>query len=382
MSDEPDTTTPEIAGIPERVDKLEVVTGDLEERVAALISEAEVALEGVVYRPPLWSQNSAYSAADDRRLIMSALRPGVIDLNDLKIQPRQEGANMSVDVLPGHVVVPGTDQADQGHYVCPLAQRVNVPIPAGPAAGNHRRDYIYARVFEPGGEAPAYWQVECITGPPGPVGQDAPYIHNDPPHPNSAYMLGVIQYTRFDTTQITAPMIFDFRKLARPASTGECIVRQIVLPTWNPAASVNHWGGGGSVVRINTPPPGPVDIEVALDGMVQWGNSGQPGIAEASAWPELWVDQPAGAPGVGGPGGSKLLGALEQGPISLSGGGAYIHWFARRLIVEKVEFTYPDQVWCRALVQNIMQTVGGPMPAYTRGRLTMRMTPSGTALAW
>jgi hypothetical protein len=359
-TDPPDPIMPGVEAIPERVDRLEVEVTDLDTRVGTLQSQATVADEEVIYRPPLWSQNSAYSASDDRRLIMAALRSGVIDLTDLKVIPRQEGANLSVDVLPGIVVIAGTDQADQGNYVCALSQRVNIPLPAGPAAGNHRRDYIYARVFEPGGEEPAYWQVECAPGPPGPSNQEAPYIFD---HPPSTYILGVVQYITSGTSVVSAQMIFDYRKLARPAPTGECILRQVSLGMAWPPPNPVRWG---PELRIATPPPGPLDIEVRIEGSVNWYYEPK----QVWIWPRLFSDRA---------GQRTVVAQLDPGLLWVAQ-SAPVLWFSRTLIVEGITTSYPDQLWCETLIQS--ETHQAQPVVMNQGRMTMRITPSGSALAW
>ncbi|MCL2768807.1 MAG: hypothetical protein FWD42_01685 [Solirubrobacterales bacterium] len=320
------------------------------------------AQEGVVYRPPLWSQNSEYSAADDRRLIMATLRGGVIDLDDLRVVPRQEGSNMSVDVLPGHVVIPGTDQADQGHYVCPLAQRVNVPIPAGPSAGNWRRDRIYARVYEPGGEEEAYWRCEVLPGTSGPTSAVAPFL---PDHPPSAVMLCWIEEIASNTVAINADRIVDFRKLARPASMGECIIRaQALGQTAPPPGTAVRWD---SPLRIVAPLAGPVDVEVTAEGTVWWNNAG---AGSGTVWVSLYRDLAGQNP--------ELLAFRQPADIGLFAQGVQFGQYVKmNLVVEALKVNWYEQLYCEAVVQN---KHGGWGPVFTAGQLTMRITPSGTAL--
>jgi hypothetical protein len=163
-----------------------------------------------VYRPPLWSQNSAYSASDDRRLIAATLTPGVIKPGDLRVIPRQEGANMSVDVLPGMIAIEGTEQADQGSYLCALTQRVNVQVAAGPSAGSQRWDAIVARVSEPI-DQPATWNIAWFGG-----SARADALRDFPPWPPSSVVLAFVGPIQSNTTQITEGMILDVRPGGQP----------------------------------------------------------------------------------------------------------------------------------------------------------------------
>lgn len=348
---------------PDLSERLAALEGD----VASLQSTAAVADEGVVYRPPLWSQNAAYSAADDRRLITAALYPGVLTDNDLKVTQRAEGASMSVDVAPGMVVIPGTEQADQGNYLCPLAQRVNIPIPAGPSAGNHRRDYIYARVYEPGGEEePAYWQVEVVTGPIGPVNQEAPHIGIAPfpDHPPSSTLLAVIETVQSGTTSITDPMIRDFREWTRPVSRAQFVVRSLNLGPQVGEPTAKRWG---PTIHLYDPPRGGlIDVEVRVEGSVgaAWVGEGQ-----VRAW--LWLDLQA-VQGVH----SHTLVAGTQGaqPGLVYASQGSLRWMARS-VYTVVAADYPDILWAAAFIQSEWDEVRPPA-LFEQGTLTMRITPS------
>lgn len=93
---------------------------------------------------PLWAQNAAYSARTDRALIDAAFgAPHVVD--GLTVGERGIGANMSVDVQAGQVVVPGP----LGNYLCMSDEIVNLTIGAAPAAGTSRRDLVVAQLYDP-----------------------------------------------------------------------------------------------------------------------------------------------------------------------------------------------------------------------------------------
>jgi hypothetical protein len=206
------TTTPDPFEV--RLDDLSLRCDALETTIGKLTAERAVAGEEVIYRPPIWSQLAAYSAADDRRIIESIFLDGVISPGDLKITPRAEGTNLSVDVAPGHVVVLGTEQADQGRYLCPLAHRVNLALAAGPAAGQSRFDLIVAHVIESSDpDTPTDWAVEVVRG----EASTAPGV---PPAPASSYPLAVVGPIAQGTASITANLIADRRHISRPAPLG------------------------------------------------------------------------------------------------------------------------------------------------------------------
>lgn len=177
----------------------------------------------LTYRPPLWSQNAPYSAADDRRLPGSVLISGVVGTDDLRVVQRQEGANLSVDVLPGEGSVKGTDQANQGHYVCPLATKVNIPITGSVSSGQRRVVAIVARVIEHPTN-PAIWECQAINGAAS-SSQAPPW----PALPNSSSLLAIVGPIESNTGQITQQMILDQRRIARPAPLGGFAVETVNL---------------------------------------------------------------------------------------------------------------------------------------------------------
>lgn len=129
-----------------------------------------------------WSQNLHYNAINDRITSISALwdamgdvtadgvqgAPGVVVTKDnvgMSVVQRGAGANMSVDVNPGHCVisVPG-DQ--RGSYVGVLDATKNIPI-SGSDLTFGRIDSIYAVVTDSNyGDTTNIFETKVITGTP------------------------------------------------------------------------------------------------------------------------------------------------------------------------------------------------------------------------
>ena len=139
---------------------------------------------------PLHAQNLTYSATLDRQLIDSLYSQGGIVLHtDLAVTQRGAGANMSVDVSSGHVVVTGTDAAGQGKYLCWSDATTNVVIATAPTAGNSRIDLIVAQVrdADQNGGANNDWVIAAVTGTPATTGTQAA-----PAAPASSFVLAQI----------------------------------------------------------------------------------------------------------------------------------------------------------------------------------------------
>jgi hypothetical protein len=117
---------------------------------------------------PLWLQNSPYPAALDRLLIAAALETGVQGLNELVVSQRAAGANYSVDVAAGRVVVPITDAPNLGSALCTSTAVNNLTVSGAPGAGLNRIDLVIARVYDASviGGSINGWQLEVVTGTP------------------------------------------------------------------------------------------------------------------------------------------------------------------------------------------------------------------------
>lgn len=116
---------------------------------------------------PSWMQNGSYSATLDRQLADALWTGGgVVGVGDLLVSQHAAGANMSVDVAAGHIVVPGNDNAGQGKYLCWSYAVTNVTIATAPGTGLSRLDLIVAQVrdSDQNGGANDDWIITAVTG--------------------------------------------------------------------------------------------------------------------------------------------------------------------------------------------------------------------------
>jgi hypothetical protein len=353
--------------LPQRVAYLEDEVTDLDDRVKSLLGRAAVPAEDVVYRPPLWSQESAYPAAADRRLVGATLWPGVLGYNDLKVQPRAEGANMSVDVLPGACVVKGTEQAEQGSYLCSLSQRVNVPVAAAPSAGNWRHTHIIARVYEPV-DAEAYWRVEAVNTPAFPEGQPIQFAT----YPPSTLLLADIM-VKSGTSQLTQAMInqgafMDYRPLSRPAPIGATFARELWLPDTVPqAATWMIWGNLTMAPRLTSDMP--LDFEVTVEG-----SASVRGPLDTHIRCQAMLEVTSRA----GPTQTFISRQSLTGLTAARQGAPLFNAFSRKLTVSAFSLGWPYRIIASARVH-----VDSPQEALLQdGVLTLRVTPSAAGHIW
>lgn len=113
---------------------------------------------------PLFNQNDDYNASEMRDLV--GLVPGVGPLQpgQLAVTQRGAGANMSVDIAAGSVVIPTTN----GKYLCRSTAVENRAIAASPGGSDVRRDIVVASVRDTQyGDIADEWVIEVITGTPG-----------------------------------------------------------------------------------------------------------------------------------------------------------------------------------------------------------------------
>lgn len=147
-----------------------------------------------------------YSARLDRRIIDLVFTEGVIDPGSggLEVTERGAGANNSVDVAAGSVIVGGDDQADQGKYLCKSTATENVALSSAPGT-NARIDLIVAQVrdSEAGGPAGDDWIIDVVEGA-------VAASPSAPATPDSAVALAEVLRTNGDTS-ITDSMITDVR---------------------------------------------------------------------------------------------------------------------------------------------------------------------------
>ena len=178
---------------------------------------------------PSWLQNLSYSALQDRLIAMAALRPGIVELGDLLVSTRALGANMSVDIAPGTVVVKGTDVVNQGNYVCRSSALENRTIAAAPGAGQSRIDAVYARVRDgqASGGADNDWILAVQTGVAATTGsQVAPAL------PTSSVELARVTVAS-GTASITAFLISDRRAEALRRTSIDRVGLSSVTPVFS-----------------------------------------------------------------------------------------------------------------------------------------------------
>lgn len=100
-------------------------------------------------KTPLFLENDTTTQnADEMRLERSYLyqrRSGVLTNLSFKVSQRSAGANLSVDVAAGALVVEGTENALQGSYHLVNDAVVNLAVTAANAT-NPRKDLVIARV--------------------------------------------------------------------------------------------------------------------------------------------------------------------------------------------------------------------------------------------
>lgn len=181
-----------------------------------------------VISPASYLQAGSYTAAMDRRLLMSGFdaRPGVVPrtatLTDLKVSQRGAGANMSVDVAEGSVVVMGTEATYQGMYYGENQGTLNVVVTAANAT-NPRRDLIVARVSDAqySGAANTF-TIEIVTG-------TAAASPVDPTVPANCQVLARVAVAA-NASSITNANITDLRT-AYTAVTGSAVIGNQVRAT-------------------------------------------------------------------------------------------------------------------------------------------------------
>lgn len=155
-------------------------------------------------------QEASHPAHGDRRWLRSlaGARGGVIPttatFTDLKVTQRGAGANMSVDVAEGSVLVAGTESTYQGVYHGENQGVQNVTITAANAT-NPRRDLIVARIkdSEYGVAVTDVFSIEAVDGTP--AGSPA-----DPTVPDNCVVLARVAVAA-NATSITNANITDLR---------------------------------------------------------------------------------------------------------------------------------------------------------------------------
>lgn len=161
--------------------------------------------------PPIFQQNDSYSALLLRQFVDAVVpNGGVLRGTDLVVSQRAAGANMSVDVSPGHCIVVGGDAPNQGKYFCWSDAVENVPLATAPGTGQSRKDLIVANVRDStviGGSFDD-WQPLPVTGTPAATGSEVA-----PTPPPSSFVLAQIQVGP-TVASITNTNITDLRSSA------------------------------------------------------------------------------------------------------------------------------------------------------------------------
>lgn len=128
---------------------------------------------------PIFQENDTADqhALDLRRLVVTLFgdRGGVVGLNDLKVSQRGAGADLSVDVASGTILIQGNSVSNQGlyHVVNDAVTNVLVPTPHATLA---RRDLLIVKVrdsFYAGAQNDAVFEV--VQGDAGSASDPDPY---------------------------------------------------------------------------------------------------------------------------------------------------------------------------------------------------------------
>lgn len=171
--------------------------------------------------PPIFQQNSAYSARVTRQLVSMVGTEGVVG-DGYSVTQRGAGANMSVDVAAGFAFVQGDDQANQGRYLCVSEQVENLAVTASDPS-NGRIDIVCIVVKDPnaGGAAGDEVVLQVIAGTP--AGSPAA-----PTTPDSAFKIAEIAVGAGVTT-ITNADITDTRGVRSSATLVPPILHPFLL---------------------------------------------------------------------------------------------------------------------------------------------------------
>lgn len=159
---------------------------------------------------PLWEQNASYPSQRDRQMVEILPAVGVLGDTDLKVSQRAAGANMSVDIAVGSVVVQSAT-ASRGRYLCRSTAIENRVVPASPGAGSSRWDLIIAEVTDTEyGDGTNAWSLSVFSG----TAAGAPV---QPATPAGAVLLAAI-YVGSGVAMISNINIGDSRPYARPVT--------------------------------------------------------------------------------------------------------------------------------------------------------------------
>jgi hypothetical protein len=280
---------------------------------------------------PLDIQNGTYSATLDRQLADAIFgAQGVVTIADLKVAQRGAGANMSVDVAAGKLVVLGTDNAGQGKYLCFSDAITNVAIATAPGTGLSRIDLIVAQVRDADQNGGAFndWIITSVAG----VANASPVA---PTAPASSQVLARVAVGA-NVTSIVNANITDFRTLAA-LQTGQgqratpgghlyASTQTVMASSTVPAQVVNMSADflrGGVTLSSNglvVPVAGIYQVSVAVEWQVAGSAIGSGAlitqIKQNGSGVREWQSY-NGATAVAGPGGTDLVSCAANDTITL-----------------------------------------------------------------
>lgn len=157
---------------------------------------------------PLYMQEGAYSARQDRLVFDVLFTEGVIDMggDEWLVTERAAGPNMSVDVAPGRAVIDGDDQANQGAYFVRSTGVENVVVAPADLV-NPRIDLVVLRVRDSNviGGANDDAIVDVIEGVPAAVPAAPALPASAIPLASILVPVGMVDVEDADVTDLRAP---------------------------------------------------------------------------------------------------------------------------------------------------------------------------------
>lgn len=228
----------------------------------------------MVVRNPLFQQNdTSDQSADVVRLLLRDIfneRHGIIQETAFQVTQRGAGANNSVDVQAGGIIIPGTQSSVQGFYYVVNDAVVNVPMSTGAHGSLPRVDTVYVRVrdsFYSGVNDDAAVVYLAGTAASSPV---APTI-TDP----NTYRLANINVPANDNT-ITTADITDMRTVSpqgRAVAVGGLIACTSSTRPSNPRRGQPIWESDTRQFKVNEgTSASPIWTVYAVPGSGAWIN--------------------------------------------------------------------------------------------------------------
>jgi hypothetical protein len=211
---------------------------------------------------------------------------GVVATTDLLPSQRAAGANMSVDLSAGMVIIQGNSIANQGKYVCRSTAVTNLPINPAPGSGT-RTDLIVAQLSDKQADGGTTYQWAPIV------------LSGTTTVPPSAAEIGRVNVPAGTASIVAGNLDVSNRQYAT--------MNRLVAPSQTAQASEPNYATVGSFVDFTSgqwpaltfvfPPSGTVFITISADcqntntststawatwrlssGSASWQNMGQPGL--------------------------------------------------------------------------------------------------------